>query len=67
MKAIHSMVAVAAITFGLMAPASAATTDPEVIIYRFPGVRDNGGGPIPGWRPSFTARTSVVWTKRCDL
>jgi hypothetical protein len=27
----------------MAASASAATTDPEVIIYRFPGVRDNGG------------------------
>ena len=48
MKAIHSMVAVAAITFGLMAPATAAQSDPEVIIYRFPGVRDNGGGANTG-------------------
>jgi hypothetical protein len=48
MKAIHSMVAVAAIAFGPTAPASAATTDPEVIIYRFPGVRDNGGAANTG-------------------
>src|SRR4051794_23485434 len=28
---------------GMSVPASAATTDPEVIIYRVPGVTDNGG------------------------
>jgi hypothetical protein len=34
---------VSALMMGMAAPASAATTDPEVIIYRFPGVRDDGG------------------------
>ena len=43
MKAIHSMIAALALAFVLPAPADAATTDPEVIIYRFPGVRDDGG------------------------
>jgi hypothetical protein len=38
------MVAVAGVAFGLPAPASGAPSDPEVIIYRFPGVRDSGGG-----------------------
>jgi hypothetical protein len=33
---------VSAFMVGMAAPASAATTDPEVIIYRFPGVRDAG-------------------------
>jgi hypothetical protein len=42
MKAIHSMIAALALAFVLAAPADAATTDPEIILYRFPGVRDNG-------------------------
>src|SRR3954447_9395073 len=41
MKAIRWMVALAAVQAALSAPAWAATTDPEVIIYRFPGVRDD--------------------------
>ena len=41
MKAIHWIIAAAALSF--VQPAQAATTDPEVIIYRFPGVLDNGG------------------------
>jgi hypothetical protein len=48
MKTFYGMVAVAGIVFGLAAPATAATSDPEVIIYRFPGVRDNGGAPNTG-------------------
>jgi hypothetical protein len=43
MKTFYGMVAVAGIVFGLAAPATAATSDPEVIIYRFPGVYDDGG------------------------
>ena len=43
MKAIHSMIAALRLAFVLPAAAGAATTDPEVIIYRFPGVADNGG------------------------
>jgi len=43
MKAIHWIIAAAALTFVQPAPASAAGGDPEVIIYRFPGVRDDGG------------------------
>ena len=42
MKAMHSMIAALALTLVLPAPADTATTDPEVIIYRFPGVTDNG-------------------------
>jgi hypothetical protein len=42
MKAIHSMIAALGLVFVLPAPADAAQTDPEVIIYRFPGVRDSG-------------------------
>src|SRR4051812_44878686 len=48
MKAIHSMIAALALAFVIPAPADAAATDPEVIIYRFPGVRDDGGGPNVG-------------------
>src|SRR5262245_13388571 len=42
MKTYYGMVAVAGILFGLAA-ATAGTSDPEVIIYRFPGVYDDGG------------------------
>ena len=42
MKAIQSTIAAAAIALGVAVPASAATTDPEVIIYRFPGVSNDG-------------------------
>jgi hypothetical protein len=43
-SAIHSMIAALGLAFVLPAPADAAQTDPEVIIYRFPGVLDNGRG-----------------------
>jgi hypothetical protein len=46
MKAIHWTIAAAALAF--VQPAQAATTDPEVIIYRFPGVFDDGGGIAAG-------------------
>jgi hypothetical protein len=45
--------AVAAIALGMGAPASAAVGGPEVIIYRFPGVFDDGGG--------FQAGTATVF------
>jgi hypothetical protein len=48
MKTIQSMIAVTAFALGMAAPASAATTDPEVIIYRFPGVIDSGTGQNTG-------------------
>jgi hypothetical protein len=48
MKAIHSMIAALGLAFVLPAASNAATTDPEVIIYRFPGVRDNGGAANTG-------------------
>jgi len=51
MKATHWITAAAALTF--VQPASAATTDPEVIIYRFPGVRDDGGANNTGVATSF--------------
>ena len=48
MTAIHSMITALALAFVFPAAAGAATTDPEVIIYRFPGVRDNGAGTNTG-------------------
>jgi hypothetical protein len=53
MNAIHWIIAAAALSFVQPAPASAAITDPEVIIYRFPGVRDNGGADNTGVATSF--------------
>ena len=44
MKVIHWMITALGLIFALPAVADAATTDPEVIIYRFPGVLDDGGG-----------------------
>src|SRR5262245_26453552 len=41
MKVIHCVIAAAALAF--VQPAQAASTDPEIIIYRFSGVLDNGG------------------------
>src|SRR5262249_6249356 len=43
MKAIHWTIAAAALAF--VQPAQAAQSDPEVIIYRFPSVTDDGSGP----------------------
>src|SRR5262249_30946793 len=51
MKAIQ--LAFAAIALGMSVPASAATTDPEVVIYCFPGVFDDGGGSFVGSATSF--------------
>ena len=48
MKAIHWIIAAAALAFVQAIPASAAQGDPEVIIYRFPGVVDNGGSMLAG-------------------
>jgi hypothetical protein len=48
MKAIQSLAVSAAVAIGMVVPASAAQTDPEVIIYRFPGVRDNNGASNTG-------------------
>src|SRR5262249_57648649 len=53
MKAIHWIVAAAAVAYSLPAPATAATSDPEVIIYRFPGVYDDGGPTNHGGAPVF--------------
>ena len=48
MKSIHSIIAALGLAFVLPAPASAASGDPEQIIYRFPGVLDNGGAAVTG-------------------
>src|SRR5262245_10722796 len=47
MKTIQS-IAVLAITLGMAAPASAAVGGQEVILYRFPGVLDQGGAEFTG-------------------
>jgi hypothetical protein len=48
MKTISKVCCATAIVVGMAAPASAAQSDPEIIIYRFPGVRDNGGADNTG-------------------
>ena len=48
MKAIPWIIAALGLAFVLPAPASAGVNDPEVIIYRFPGVRDDGGATNVG-------------------
>ena len=52
MKTIHSMIAIAALAFTM--PAQAGVNDPEVIIYRFPGVRDSGAGSGAGGATVFS-------------
>jgi hypothetical protein len=42
MKAIQSLLVSATTAIGMAAPAVAAQPDPEVVIYRFPGVLDRG-------------------------
>src|SRR4051794_32048023 len=44
MTTLQSLLVAAALAIGMSAPVSAAQSDPEVIIYRFPGVRDFGNG-----------------------
>src|SRR5262249_14217357 len=41
MKINHSIIAAVGLTFVLPAAVNAGTADPEIIIYRFPGVRDD--------------------------
>ena len=53
MTQIQALVVSAALAIGMAAPASAAQSDPEIIIYRFPGVTDNGGAPNTGVATSF--------------
>jgi len=51
MKLVHRMIAIAALLLTL--PAQAASTDPEIVIYRFPGVLDNGGAGNTGIATAF--------------
>ena len=53
MKAIHWITAAAALAFVQPTSVSAAQSDPEVLIYRFPGVADNGGAMNAGVATSF--------------
>jgi hypothetical protein len=64
MKAIHWIIAAAA--FAFVQPVQAATTDPEVIIYRFPGVHDDGGATDVGVATVFfcTNFSGVIETVR---
>ena len=48
MKTFQSVLVSAALAIGMAAPASAETTDPEVILYRFNGVRGLVGNAGPG-------------------
>jgi hypothetical protein len=56
MKAIHWIIAAVALSF--VQPTQAAQSDPEVIIYRFPGVLDNGGASNTGLATSFHCKQS---------
>jgi hypothetical protein len=58
MKAIHWIIAAA--TFAFVQPASAATTDPEVIIYRFPGVFDDGRNATSFHCTNFSGATETI-------
>jgi hypothetical protein len=53
MKAIHSMIAAAVLSFVQPTAASAGINDPEVIIYRFPGVFDSGHPAAQGTATTF--------------
>src|SRR5262245_8840390 len=53
MKTVHSIIAVLGLACVLPAAVDAATTDPEVVLYRFPGVLDNGGGTGSGTATAF--------------
>lgn len=48
MKTIRRIFAALGLALVLPGAANAATSDPEVIIYRFPGVRDDGGAADVG-------------------
>ncbi|HKA71589.1 MAG TPA: hypothetical protein VKE26_07270 [Xanthobacteraceae bacterium] len=49
METIQRLVVAAALAMGMATPVLAGVNDPEVIIYRFPGVFDNGStGPNLG-------------------
>ena len=48
MKTIQSVLVSAAVATAMAAPASAAQSDSEIILYRFPGVRDDNGASNSG-------------------
>jgi hypothetical protein len=48
MTKVQALVLSTALAIGMVAPASAGVNDPEVIIYRFPGVRDNAAADKTG-------------------
>jgi len=48
MTKIQTLVVSAALAIGMAAPAVAGVNDPEIIVYRFPGVRDDGLGVNTG-------------------
>jgi hypothetical protein len=60
MKATHWIIAAAALAFVPPAPADAATTDPEVIIYRFPGVFDDGRNATSFHCTNFSGATETI-------
>ena len=60
MTKIQTVVVAAALAIGMAAPASAGVSDPEVIIYRFPGVRDNGGVAFAGEATDGTLPSNMV-------
>ena len=53
MTKISLAVVLVALAIGMAGTASAGVNDPEVIIYRFPGVKDDGGGNGVGVGTSF--------------
>ncbi len=53
MKVVHWMTIVAGIAFVLPAQAPAAIGDPELVMYRFPGVRDTGESADVGVATAF--------------
>ena len=53
MKSVYSIIAVLGLALVIPAIADAATGDPEVIIYRFSGVTDDGGGANTGVATAF--------------
>jgi len=48
MKTIQSLIAITTFAVGMTTAASAAQSDPETILYRVPGVVDNGGAMFAG-------------------
>jgi len=53
MKTVQALVVSTALAIGMATPASAGVNDPEVIIYRFPGVQDDGSANFAGVATKF--------------